>query len=245
MREVRHEYKDFSEIPSFTGESVEAVKGREAVRIYHPRVKEKVINGDIKWKPVDVVAARVVAKAPWYCAAPEPGPKFGKKEERKMSKPEFEESGRIRTKKAMTEDGYVEEHYKMSDVAPIALDRHEKLVKESLKNSEEMTQRANDAIAAIDYLATQIRGPWTEYQQFIKGALGEVREQRIALSSETRLLMIALREVRQFFLEEAYETEINRLHEFIDLCERLKALRESGFLDAVADTILKLSEGAK
>jgi hypothetical protein len=52
--------------------------------------------------------------------------------------------------------------------------------------------------------------------------------------------MGALKEVRQFFLEESYETEIQRLHEFIDLCERLQALKESGFLDIVADTMLKL-----
>jgi hypothetical protein len=86
-----------------------------------------------------------------------------------------------------------------------------------------------------------MREPWQEYQGFIKSALGSVREQRIAIGSETRLLMGALKEVRQFFLEESYETEIRRLHEFIDLCERLQSLKESGFLDTVADTILKLN----
>jgi hypothetical protein len=87
-----------------------------------------------------------------------------------------------------------------------------------------------------------MQGPWAEYQKFIKASLAEIREERIAFGSEIRLLMSGLKEVRQFFLEDSYETQINRLHEFVDLCERLKALKESGFLDAVSDTILKLSE---
>jgi hypothetical protein len=54
--------------------------------------------------------------------------------------------------------------------------------------------------------------------------------------------MTALGDVRQFFLEDDYKKEIARLHEFIDLCERLKALKEEGLLDAVSDIILKLSQ---
>jgi hypothetical protein len=57
--------------------------------------------------------------------------------------------------------------------------------------------------------------------------------------------MASLKEVRQFFLEGDYEKEIERLHEFVDLCERLKALTQDGFLDAVADTLLKLADGSK
>jgi hypothetical protein len=30
-----------------------------------------------------------------------------------------------------------------------------------------------------------------------------------------------------------------RLREFVELCERLQKLKESGFLDAVADTMIK------
>jgi hypothetical protein len=53
-------------------------------------------------------------------------------------------------------------------------------------------------------------------------------------------LLTALKDVRTFFLEGDYEKQIDRLREFIDLCERLKALKDSGTLDAIADTILKL-----
>jgi hypothetical protein len=147
---------------------------------------------------------------------------------------------RVRTKTKLTEDGYRETLIERQSLEPLALDAHQKSVKKGIDASEGMIEKAREVTAAIEYLSTEMAGPWAEYQLFIKEALGTVRDQRIALGSETRLLMVALKEVRQFFLDQTYETEINRLHEFIDLCERLKALKESGFLDTVADTILKL-----
>jgi hypothetical protein len=51
----------------------------------------------------------------------------------------------------------------------------------------------------------------------------------------------ALKDVRQFFLGPDYEREQKRLVEFVDLCERLKRLKDSGFLDTVADTMIRLA----
>ena len=35
------------------------------------KTKEAVVNSElILWKPVDIVAVRVISKAPWYCKAP-------------------------------------------------------------------------------------------------------------------------------------------------------------------------------
>jgi hypothetical protein len=140
----------------------------------------------------------------------------------------------------LTERGYVEEMIDLESVAGPALENHEHTWKKDMKANDELTGRAKDLIAAIDYLTAEMRGPWAEHQEFIKKALGEVREHRIALGSETRLLLTALKDVRTFFLEGDYEKQIDRLREFIDLCERLKALKDSGTLDAIADTILKL-----
>jgi hypothetical protein len=232
---MKHEFKSLSEIPDPPKESVKPVTNRERIHLYEPRRKEPVVNSeDIKWKPVDIVAVRVVAKAPWWAEPPQPEPKM--RDELPKEPP------RIKSKRMLTDEGYVEELLNTESVAPAAVDQHGKTVKAGLKASEELIERARELVDTIDFLAKGIQEPWDEYQRFIKKSIVEVREQRIALSSETRLLMGSLKEVRQFFLEEAYETEINRLHEFIDLCERLQALKESGFLDAVADTILKLNE---
>ena len=47
-------------------------------------------------------------------------------------------------------------------------------------------------------------------------------------------------DVRKFFLEKEHVTEIERLREFIQLCERFKALKDAGVLDVITDAILKL-----
>lgn len=59
---------------------------------------------------------------------------------------------------------------------------------------------------------------------------------------ELKNLLRAFEDIRKFFLSEQHEPEIKRLSEFVSMCERLKALKDSGFLDSVADTILKLHE---
>jgi hypothetical protein len=53
--------------------------------------------------------------------------------------------------------------------------------------------------------------------------------------------MANLREVRAFFLDKDYATELARLREFVEVCERLKLLKDCGFLDTVADTMLRLA----
>jgi hypothetical protein len=53
----------------------------------------------------------------------------------------------------------------------------------------------------------------------------------------------ALKEVRQFFIGSDYKAEMERLSEFVALCERMQKLKDTGFLDRVADTMLNLAEG--
>jgi hypothetical protein len=128
----------------------------------------------------------------------------------------------------------------MQDCAVMATDTHLKTVKDGVTASQELVAKAQDVIATVDYLSNQMSGPYSEFADFVKKALGEIREQRIALGMETRQLMASLKEVRQFFLDSDYTEQVKRLHEFVDICERLRALKEDGMLDAVADTILKL-----
>ena len=73
-------------------------------------------------------------------------------------------------------------------------------------------------------------------------ALTDLRSKRYAMVKETTDSLSALRDVRQFFMDKDFEAERDRLEEFVTLCERLQVLQESGFLDVVSDTMLKLSE---
>jgi hypothetical protein len=240
--------KALGELPAFAPPPVKEFqpvhRPQPPPRAHGDRLKEEVVNSThIKYKPCDRVAARVVAPAQDINKPPRPAPVFVRKrllKAKKMKPQEFGEGPQVRSKKQLTEDGHVEDYLNMDDVAPLAVDEHAKKVKEGVRGTAELLEKSQDLIATIDYLSSQIREPWDSYQAFIKKALEEVRGQRIALGSETRNLLIALKDVRAFFLDKDYETEVRRLHEFIDLCERLKALKDAGFLDTIADTLIKL-----
>lgn len=70
----------------------------------------------------------------------------------------------------------------------------------------------------------------------------ELRDKRMSATSELRLSLTAMREIRQFFLDKDHEREIQRLEHFIELAERLRALIADGTADAIGDIILKLAE---
>jgi hypothetical protein len=235
-----NEYKSFAKIPQLSRKPANPVEPSPQIQVHQKKWRPQVVNSThIKWKPVDRVAARVIAKAIECNQPPRPAPKFMPEKSDKISGPP---QPRVKTKVQLNEEGYRSEYFDRNSADHAILAEHEKEVKKRIDVTEDLTERCRELTAAIQYLVTEIKGPWAEYNDFIKISLTTVREQRLALGSETRLLMGGLKEVRQFFLEESYETEIQRLHEFIDLCERLQALKESGFLDTIADTMLRMSE---
>jgi len=70
--------------------------------------------------------------------------------------------------------------------------------------------------------------------------LEEIRQTRFSVVRETAEMAAPLKDVRQFFIGADYREQVDRLKEFVSLCERLKALKDSGFLDKVADTMIRL-----
>jgi hypothetical protein len=124
-------------------------------------------------------------------------------------------------------------------------DIHAALAAEAAKLPKEtrpQVQAAQDARAVIHELLKGIGGEMEEFRSDTKAYLHDIRTVRMSVVSETSAMTGPLREVRQFFLGSDYDAEIKRLREFVDLCERLNKLKESGFLDSVADTMLKLAE---
>jgi hypothetical protein len=74
-----------------------------------------------------------------------------------------------------------------------------------------------------------------------KEVIETFRAMRMTTTTEVSAMLKPLEDLRKFFLGAEHDKEIARLREFVDLCERLEKLKESGFLDTVADTMLKLS----
>lgn len=150
------------------------------------------------------------------------------------------ETGRIRTTRGRVEEGHVEELLNRDDVEVIAVEKREKDTQKLVDNLQSLEARARDIHGSLDYLLANMEEPFVKSSELIGKHLALLREKRFAIDTESRLMMNQLKEVRQFFLDEKHDREVDRLREFVDLCERLKVLKESGFLDTIADTILKL-----
>jgi hypothetical protein len=114
----------------------------------------------------------------------------------------------------------------------------------SVVAQETLVQRAKDACETIEYLANHQKAAWFEVEEAINAQIASVRSKRSIAEIESKQLLTALGDVRRFFFDDKHQEEVKRLSEFVEVCERLQKLQTSGFLDAVADTILKLEGGA-
>ena len=127
----------------------------------------------------------------------------------------------------------------------LALEEVQQLICDEIKKLPSETRpvvvAAQDARRIVDELTTGIVGDMDKFRTNGKQHLEEIRQTRFAMVGEVSQMTGALKELRQFFLGNDYATEIARLKEFVGLCERLQELKSSGFLDAVADTLLKLA----
>lgn len=74
-----------------------------------------------------------------------------------------------------------------------------------------------------------------------KEVIETFRAMRMTTTTEVAAMIKPLEDLRKFFLGDDHQKEMDRLKEFVDICERLEKLKKSGFLDTVADTMLKLS----
>ena len=210
--------------------------------------QERVENGEILRTPVDRVAARVVAPAPWYFQAPDikPNPE--------PEKPKVSKTTTINTTaEEVLGDNFIpggpregalktkiiggEEYIDIDDLAV-------RVINEINKHPQRLTPLARAALDARTVLDESLSHVGLSMDGFKDGVtkwLQEFRTARMNFASEANYMLGPLKDIRQFFLESTYEKEIARLREFVELCERLQKLKESGFLDTVADTMIRLA----
>lgn len=72
--------------------------------------------------------------------------------------------------------------------------------------------------------------------------INELRSARMAIVSETSMILGAMREVRSFVMEKNHEVEVNRINEFVEACVRFKELKDSGVLDIMVDATAKMMD---
>jgi len=142
--------------------------------------------------------------------------------------------------KAQTKDGDVA--YSLDDIAiemALAIQRN------APKELSELARVAVDSRRVIRESSDDIGQIVSEFDRIVSAATQSVRSKRMTIVSECASVVNALKDVRQFFLGPDYERETKRLAEFVELCERMKALKDSGFLDTVADTMIRLASTEK
>jgi hypothetical protein len=70
----------------------------------------------------------------------------------------------------------------------------------------------------------------------------EIRDIRMVVVADVSHLLAHYKDIRQLFCGPDHTAEMARLREFVELCERLYALQKAGFVDKMADVLLRLSE---
>jgi len=119
-----------------------------------------------------------------------------------------------------------------------------KAIAESKTIKKEMNTLIEDTIEAKQALREAVEGigeNMDKLKPMKKDLIENLRGMRMTTTTEVAAMIKPLEDLRKFFLGAEHDKEINRLREFVDLCERLEKLKKSGFLDTVADTMLKLS----
>lgn len=90
-------------------------------------------------------------------------------------------------------------------------------------------------------LANEIRALSDVVNPSLMEQIKNIRQARMTVVSEIRESLSALREIRAFFLESNYETEMQRLERFVRLCREIQALKSEGVFDAVCDTAIRMA----
>lgn len=111
------------------------------------------------------------------------------------------------------------------------IDEEMKLVNEAFKESKQILQDTINEVRILHDVAE------VSLSKFLKN----IREYRMATVRESSEILVQLKDIRKFFLEDDYDKEVVRLEKLVGLCKELKELKADGTLDAVADSIIKLS----
>ena len=199
------------------------------------RADRVVAGGVYRPDPIDRAAAMMCARAPWWAFAP------SERAATSQEKPKMPERNGYVTKAIPRADPILNELglANMDELAARICARIEHQVPKELR---ELAECAVNARGVLDASIKDIGLSMEEFERVTKAASQQVRTQRMTIVSECSSAVNALKDVRQFFLGPDYEREAKRLAEFVDLCERLKRLKDSGFLDTVADTMIRLAK---
>jgi hypothetical protein len=131
--------------------------------------------------------------------------------------------------------------FQMDKLAPVIAGKAIQTANEIPQVMSELIEKTREAKQSLLEACTGIGENMDKLKPMKKEMIDELRGLRMTTTTEVAAMLKPLEDLRKFFLGADHDKEIARLREFVDLCERLETLKKSGFLDTVADTMLKLS----
>lgn len=112
----------------------------------------------------------------------------------------------------------------------------EELVKRANGSKErvvDLEQRFRDAVKFLDEQTDSVKTTWLVWLEESSKFLTETRTWRMAIEKEMRDGTASCKAMSDFLASPETRQSLAVLREFVDLAERLKALKESGHLDSL------------
>lgn len=106
----------------------------------------------------------------------------------------------------------------------------------------DLEQRFLDASKFLDEATDNIKESWLQWMKESKEYLEEVRTWRMAVEREKNTGISACKDLTAFLGSDDIRVKVENLRALVEIAERLKALKDAGFLDALVDTLVKLDK---
>jgi hypothetical protein len=98
-----------------------------------------------------------------------------------------------------------------------------------------------EAKTVLQQLSNDVRALAGIVNPLLEEHVAALRRARMATVGEVHQTLTALKDIRKFFLDQQYTLEIDRLQQFVQLCQALADLKQSGVLDAICDSAIRLA----
>ena len=106
---------------------------------------------------------------------------------------------------------------------------------------KEVNEEVQESKRVLQELANEIRAIANVVNPALMEHVAALRANRMTLVQEVRESLAAMKEIRRFFLESDYETEMARLERFVRVCRDMRELIGDGTVDAVSDSAIRLA----
>lgn len=210
-----------------------------------------VVSGRTRWEPVDRQAAMLLAKSPDICkwhGTP--------KHERKNAMTNSERAVSIGATKKLDDPTHKTTYAKIAcevfdhgathelvNKNTVAETTAAALIAEAETKLEKLQKLRDEANEAVQLLFESTSGMGAVVQKFSddsKQWVQDIRQTRFFICGELQQTKRDAEDLRRFFGSSEHDKQLEKMKEFVDVCEKLKQLKDSGFLDSVVETMIKL-----